>query len=354
MISKIRNSVIKIFTFSLFYSKILAIMNIYINYIKLKRNSNRRITFPYIKKRRVKNFQILTYHRINDDNDQFFTGMNIDIFEKHMKYLSDYYNIMPLEEIINCMKYNDIPDDVVAITFDDGYKDVYLNAYPILKRFSIPATIFLPTSCIDTGEVLWHDRVFSAFRETQRPSLPEYGIHAKTYPLNTIEEKLRAQQDVLRFLRSLDTRDRLLWIDCLITKLFLQDRNIFSQLMLSWDDIKIMHANGISFGSHTVTHPIMSKISSEQVMWEICESKRIIEGHLGSPIRTFAYPNGKEEDFNHTTKALLQEAGYVCALTTIFGTNAYGHDLFALRRGQPWETDLPLFAAKLSWYKFAL
>jgi hypothetical protein len=54
------------------------------------------------------------------------------------------------------------------------------------------------------------------------------------------------------------------------------------------------------------------------------------------------------------TKALLQEAGYICALTTIFGTNTYGHDLFALRRGQPWETDLPLFAAKLNWYKFCL
>ena len=354
MLSRTRSFIVKAFTFSLFYSKILDIINIFINYIQLNRNINSRIIFPYIKKRRVKNFQILTYHRINDDNDQFFTGMNIDTFEKHMKYLSDYYNIMPLEEIINRMKCNDIPDDVVAITFDDGYKDVYLNAYPILKKFSIPATIFLPTSCIDTGEVLWHDRVFSAFRETQRSSLPKYGIYEKTYPLETIEEKLRAQQDVLRFLRSLDTHDRLKWIDCLITKLFLKDKENYSQLMLSWDDIKIMHTNGISFGSHTVTHPIMSKISSEQVMWEICESKKIIESHLGSPVSTFAYPNGKEEDFDHTTKVLLQEAGYICALTTIFGTNAYGHDLFALRRGQPWETDLPLFAAKLSWYKFAL
>ena len=169
-----------------------------------------------------------------------------------------------------------------------------------------------------------------------------------------MEEKLCAQQDVLRFLRSLDIHDRLVWIDCLITKLFPQGRENFSQMMLSWDDIKIMYANGISFGSHTVTHPIMSKISPEQAMWEIYESKKIIESHLGSPVRTFAYPNGKEEDFDHTTKALLQDAGYICALTTIFGTNAYGHDLFALRRGQPGETDLPRFAAKLSWYKFSL
>src|SRR5215471_15791024 len=349
-----KNMFIKIFTLFLFYSKVLMLVNIIINDIQLVRYSDSIINLPCIRRRKSKNFQILTYHRINDDNDHFFTGMNINIFEKHMEYLSNYYNIMPLEEIVNCMKCNDIPDNVVAITFDDGYKDVYLNAYPILKKFSIPATIFLPTSCIDTGEVLWHDRVFSAFRETQRSSLPKYGIYEKTYPLETIEEKLHAQQDVLRFLRSLDTHDRIQWIDCLITKLFLKDKENYSQLMLSWDDIKIMHTNGISFGSHTVTHPIMSKISSEQVMWEICESKKIIESHLDSPVRTFAYPNGKEEDFDHTTKALLQEAGYVCALTTIFGTNAYGHDLFALRRGQPWETDLPLFAAKLSWYKFAL
>src|SRR5215467_4075836 len=159
------------------------IINIFINYLQLKINSNSRIIFPYIKKRTTKNFQILTYHRVNDDNDPFFTGMKIDTFEKHMEYLSDYYDIMSLEEIIDRMKYNDIPDDTIAITFDDGYKDVYLNAYPILKKFSIPATIFLPTSCIDTGEVLWHDRVFSAFRETQKSSLPGYGIYEKTYPL---------------------------------------------------------------------------------------------------------------------------------------------------------------------------
>src|SRR6266404_4822618 len=354
MLSSMKNSIIKMFILSLFYSAISIIINIFVNHLQLKRDYDGIINFPYIKKRISKNFQILTYHRVNNDNDRFFAGMKTNNFEKHMEYLSNHYNILPLEEIIKDMKDNNIQENAVAITFDAGYKDEYLNAYPILTKLSIPATIFLPTSCIDTGEVLWHDRVFSAFRETPRSSLQEYGIYAKTYSLGTVEEKLCAQQDVLRFLRSLDIHDRLVWIDCLITKLFPQGKKNFPQMMLSWDDIKIMYANGISFGSHTVTHPIMSKISPEQAMWEICESKKIIESHLGSPVRTFAYPNGKEEDFDHTTKALLQEAGYVCALTTIFGTNAYGHDLFALRRGQPWETDLPRFAAKLSWYKFSL
>ena len=72
MLSRISNFIIKIFTFSLFYSRILAVINIFINYVQLNINLNSRIIFPYIKKRTTKNFQILTYHRVNDDNDQFF------------------------------------------------------------------------------------------------------------------------------------------------------------------------------------------------------------------------------------------------------------------------------------------
>src|SRR5262249_50228149 len=151
----------------------------------------------------------------------------------------------------------------------------------------------------------------------------------------------------------LDSHERLEWIEHLTAKLLPKGSKSCTAMMLTWEDIKIMYVNGIAFGSHTVTHPIMSKICHDQIMWEIYESKRVIEQQLGSPVRTFAYPNGKTEDFDHTTKVLLQEAGYVCAVTTIFGANECGHDLFALHRGQPWEADLPSFATKMSWYKFA-
>src|SRR5262245_24688944 len=153
MLSKIKNFIVQVFILSLFYSRILVIINFVINNIKLNKNTKKNIDFPYIKRRDSKNFQILTYHRINNDNDQFFTGMRVDIFEKHIEYLSNYYNILSLEDMINCMKSNDIKDNAIVITFDDGYKDVYLNAYPILRRYSVPATIFLPTSCIDTGDI---------------------------------------------------------------------------------------------------------------------------------------------------------------------------------------------------------
>jgi peptidoglycan/xylan/chitin deacetylase (PgdA/CDA1 family) len=113
-----------------------------------------------------------------------------------------------------------------------------------------------------------------------------------------------------------------------------------------------MHRNGISFGSHTLKHPVLTTIPIEEAKREICISKQVIEDALGSPATTFAYPVGRREDFNHSVKAIVKDAGYVCAVTTIFGANDSGQDLFELKRGIPWEVDLPSFATKLSWYKF--
>jgi peptidoglycan/xylan/chitin deacetylase (PgdA/CDA1 family) len=122
--------------------------------------------------------------------------------------------------------------------------------------------------------------------------------------------------------------------------------------MLTWDEVKVMHQRGVSFGSHTVTHPILSKISADEAKKEIDESKRIIEEKLRIPIRSFAYPNGRKEDFSEATKILLREAGYSCALTTIFGANESDQDLLELRRATPWERDIRAFRIKLNYYKF--
>jgi peptidoglycan/xylan/chitin deacetylase (PgdA/CDA1 family) len=99
--------------------------------------------------------------------------------------------------------------------------------------------------------------------------------------------------------------------------------------MLSWDEIRVMHRGGIGFGSHTATHPILSRVDRAQARVEIVESKRKIEEELGVVVEGFAYPNGTRADFLSETKSLLQEAGYLYAVTTIPGSNesevdAYG------------------------------
>ena len=311
-----------------------------------------KFVFPYIAKRKANNLQILLYHRVNDEKDHFFEGVPVDIFSQQMEYLSSYFHILPLVEAAERMKRNDLPDNALVVTFDDGYKDNYQYAFPILKKFSIPATIFLATGPIGSQNMLWHDRVFSAFRHTQKSSLLFYGQGKKMFSLKTLEEKIFAQGEILNYLRSLDGDKTDAWIEWLTNELEIVVPQNQDHLMLNWDQIKEMSRWKISFGAHTVTHPILSNLSFKKAWYEINESKQVIEKNLNTRVTTFAYPNGREGDFNETTKNILKDLGMTYAATTIFGTNEKGSDLLELRRGGPWESFLPLFATKMYWYKF--
>src|SRR5262249_49553927 len=180
------------------------------------------------------------------------------------------------------------PDDTVVVTFDDGYRDNYTNAFPILKALGIPATIFLATDAIGTGKVLWHDRVFDAFRQTSRAVLDDYGDGATRYSLRSPAEKLEVQGRIRDWLRAHEGPRRLELVDRLVARLEVPDRRQAPGLMLDWDDVKRMHAGGVSFGSHTVTHPILTRIRPEQAREEITASKQRIQKHLGVPGEAFA------------------------------------------------------------------
>jgi peptidoglycan/xylan/chitin deacetylase (PgdA/CDA1 family) len=339
---------------ALFYSRALRLINHLVGYFQAKKNAHDQIVFPFIQKRRSRSVQILVYHRVNDEYDPFFPAVPVNIFAKQMEYIATHFHCCSLEEAVERIGKNDIRDNTVVITFDDGYKDNYTCAFPILQRLSIPATIFLATDAIDSGKALWHDRVFSAFRETRMPFLDGFGGERRRYPLRTLEEKLSAQTAILRFLRSASDQERTRWIEQLMDKLNVADQTKATDLMLTWSEIKTMHQSGITFGSHTITHPILSKTPTDQARVEIYEPKRIIEEHLRAPVRSFAYPSGRREDFNEVTKYLVQEAGYTCALTMIFGANAGHQDPFELRRITSWDDNICAFGMRLSYYRFVL
>ena len=347
-----KNNLLKLIAFVLFYSGILRIVRRLRNNFQSRNNKVDQLVPLSIKKKYPQKVQILGYHRVNDGADPFFPPISTKVFTRHMDYLASTHNILPLEEAVERMNEDDVPANAVVVTFDDGYRDNYLNAFPILQKLSIPATIFIATDALDSRRVLWHDRVFSAFRETRVPFLKDFPDSSREYCLKTIEEKLFAQREILKFLRSLDKSERLLWIARLTDELEVTDRRDALNLMMTWDDAKVMCKNGISFGSHTITHPVLSTLSGDEAALEIYESKRTIEQKLGITVKTFAYPGGKKEDFSVSTKGILKEAGYTCAVSAIFGINGPGQDLFELRRGTPWEEFLPVFATKLEWYSF--
>jgi peptidoglycan/xylan/chitin deacetylase (PgdA/CDA1 family) len=121
---------------------------------------------------------------------------------------------------------------------------------------------------------------------------------------------------------------------------------------LIWQEIEEMSKENITFGAHTVTHPILTSLPLSEAMDEITASKKVIEEKLKHPVRLFAYPNGSRDDFSEPIKQLLKEAGFMGAVTTLWGANGVHIDPFELRRMGIWDLDPQVSAFKLAWYYF--
>jgi len=335
------------------YFGILFLFRHFLNGLQLKTTSTGAPAFPYIRRRRNHSIQILLYHRVNDENDCVFPGVPIEIFNEQMEYVAENYRVCTLDNLVRWLQTGDVPENSLAITFDDGYRDNYEHAFPILNRLELPATIFLATDAIDSGRMLWHDRVFAALRETRVAALENFGGNGSTYPLNTPAEKRHALTQWLNFLWSLEDSDRSRWMEKLIQRLEIKEPTGCDGLMLGWDEIRAMSQHGIAFGAHTVTHPILSRLSPQQVKQEIRVSKETIEANVKKPVSHFAYPVGRRDDFTDTVKKELRDADFECAVTTMFGSNDAQQDLFELRRATPWDRDIDSFALRLSYFKFA-
>ncbi len=213
------------------------------------------------------NALIVCYHCVKDEADSYLRPTTVADFANQMQYLADAYNPMPLESMVQHLRHKiPLPARAIAVTFDDGYRDNYENAYPILVKHHIPATLFLATDFIGTGKLpAWEEGRYTG-------------------------EKA---------------------------------------LMLSWEQVREMADAGISFGSHTVSHPFLSRIPRKRVEQELRSSKAIIEQRTGRPASTLAYPSG---DFNSDVQKMVEEAGYSAAVSTMAGHNGSHTDMYALRR----------------------
>lgn len=294
--------------------------------------------------------RILIYHRVNDDQDPFFPAISTDAFERTMRYLSRNYRVLSLGEMLRHLESGST-EMVVAITFDDGYRDNHDNAFPILHRYGLPATIFLATSGMDSGEPLWFEKLALAVKTTSRESIDlEIDIPRRLW-LRTEAERLQANGELFEVLRMLPDNARRQYLHEILRLLAAPDDSARRDKMLTWEQVRWLHARGIDFGGHTETHPFISRLTREHLLAEVCGCKRRIEEELQTPADFFAYPNGREEDFGACNKELIRAAGFRAALTTIWGMNYSSTDPMELKRGGPWETSSSLFAYKLDWYQ---
>jgi peptidoglycan/xylan/chitin deacetylase (PgdA/CDA1 family) len=298
---------------------------------------------------RSRGFPILAFHRVNDDHDPFLPAMPTAVFAARIAHIARHYRVLAVEDLVERVRQGTAPRNTLALTFDDGYRDNLSHAAPILAQHRLPATIFLATGYIGTPDVPWFDRVALAFKLSRRSDVTLPGC--QPLQLKTEGDRLAGLELAMGWLKTLPDDERRRAVERLVVDLRPRGPGRPKRVMLSWEEVDALRGLGFSIGAHTVTHPILSRVTPERAREEIQGSKDAIERTLGAPVRAFAYPNGGPEDYSSTTVRLVQECGFTCAVSTRRGLNGPAMPAFELRRGGPWEDHLPTFALKLAYYR---
>lgn len=284
------------------------------------------------------NFYIIPYHMIADRPNGVYPETAVSVFEKQIRYLATNYSIISLDSLVDRIKKKQSLRGCVAITFDDGFKDNYTNAWPILKKYNVPATIFLLTGCIEDGKAPWFIKFRHAFMNTKKDHL-YIDLEDETFslPLHTSKQRFQASNRIMAYFKSCKNEERLRVLEEIFEKLKAKNLDLLDDLMLNWDQIKEMADRGISFGAHTVTHPVLSRVSIETAKQELSISKATIESELMRPVTSCAYPFGGRGEYTSELFPILEEFQFNCAVTTEEGRNSLKTGIFELNRPIPWE-----------------
>lgn len=293
---------------------------------------------------------VLMYHRLCDGQDPYFPGVTPDTFRRQMYYLKEHYHLITMDDLtVLWAERGVLPQKSVVVTFDDGHKSFREMAYPILTELKVPAIVYIATDAIDGAGFFQPDILSWSLKLTSASALEirENGSALK-FSLRTTEEKIQALRGISAVLKRVQNHRR----NEIMQNLSGQLRVDFSQLpadwMMTWSAVKEIHRGGIMIGAHTLSHPILSRISAEQAEHEITESKKRLEAALQAPVRHFAYPNGGAEDYSDIHKTQIAKAGFDTASSTIYGFNDAGTDRYDLRRIYACEESLANFACRLA------
>lgn len=269
---------------------------------------------------------ILCYHRINDTSSSDFDTFKPNVsatkedFAAQIDYLRDHFNIITLDQLTNWVINGkpDLPDHPALITFDDGYQDNYVNAFPILRERRVPAVIFLATDYIGNANPFIWDMVAYCFSHTKYDSaeLPIIGLQSWQ---NASQKDLLIKNWIneLKYRPNIELRNAIQQLPDILDVSIPDDA--FSNLYLSWDEVREMHNNGVYMGAHTMSHPILTRISLDEVEQELRGSRERIETELNSPVSSLAYPNGQIPDFNSDIERVTQDIGYSTAFSLVNG-----------------------------------
>ncbi|MBV1878322.1 MAG: polysaccharide deacetylase family protein [Pseudomonadales bacterium] len=261
--------------------------------------------------------------------------------EATITVLKKYYRFVSMDEVADLLAGKSVTKcPVMALTFDDGYRNVLTDASPALEAENVPAIVYLISVSLDIKKLMWIDRMDYVLQQTNALSvdillknrsvtirLAEWESFVQDFRDFRIEVKCMYEDD-LQMNQTLEAEIGRLESLAMasLTSASVEDR---VSALLSSADLEGLGSK-ILFGSHTVSHVRLDHIGPERLEWELAESKKKIEGHTGKNCQHFCFPNG---DFNRESVDALLKQGYRTAVTTLEGCNKIGDaELLALRR----------------------
>lgn len=266
---------------------------------------------------------ILRYHSVSafDEQSRLHRSDAIAVrprtFERQMSFIASAYNVLPLTEIVHRLESGgSFPPRAVAITFDDGYMDNFTMALPILRRYDLPATVYVLTDAIGDGWRFWIARLRFMLLSTKRAevTLGELG----TFELRSTSGRLQSVGRLLRALKRTGPAARSGHLERLARETGITEAPAAAAgWMMGWAELREMAGAGIEIGAHSRTHPILPRLSDAEVRDEVAGSRRVLQQGLDRPVEHFAYPNGGGVP-NHDARVqrLVQEAGLRSAVTS--------------------------------------
>lgn len=301
---------------------------------------------PLVRRARAGSVAIVMYHGVSAWPLPVYNWCQLPLaeFEQQIDFLYSQYTMLPLREVIDRMERRaPLPRHTAVLTFDDGFRNVLTTALPVLERYQAPASVFLVTGLIGTHQPAWPERLYHAVATTPQAEVVFDDLRRA---LATPEQRSTAYRALAGRLKAIPAEQK----DAALADLH-QQLAVPSEVpadsplaRLDWPEIEQLRRSGlIDFGSHTHTHPILSRCPPQTQFEELRCSRDTLRERLGQA-DLFAYPNGTRADYTAETKRFLVDLGYSCALGTEPGLNAPGSDRYALRRVNVGaDTDLSSF-----------
>ncbi len=259
---------------------------------------------------------------------------------------------LSLGALVGSLARGSVPPRSICFTVDDGYRDFSEVAHPVFRQFDVPVTVFLTTGFVDGTMWNWWDRIRFSFERTNKVSAVL--LDAADRPLGEWTDRNVAAERLMASCKEVSDDHKQSAIERLEKRLEvdLPERPVADYAAMDWDTVVRLSSQGVEFGGHTVTHPILSRVDDARLRSEVETSIAVVRHATGREVRCFAYPNGRNRDFDDRAVELLRELGIAAAVTTEYGivnhrTLAAEDGLYRLSRvalGQYRARQLALFS----------